>query len=185
VVGEEEAAVGKVTLDELKVVPSSDDQKDLEAAAIAGKDAIEKHTRQMVLYADAVVFARAALSAAKGVRKEGGGAQHNLCDCERSHNGLGFSGRECDCPASTDVRSLRAQLIGALNSLTSLRLLLAEAVEGMEPFADFAEQDVGVDEADEDMFLPAQFCPRARPITIGDLRRARILRDKIKKALAG
>jgi RyR domain len=23
----------------------------------------------------------------------------NLCDCELSHNGLGMSGRECDCPA--------------------------------------------------------------------------------------
>ena len=23
----------------------------------------------------------------------------NLCDCERSHNGLGMMGRECDCPA--------------------------------------------------------------------------------------
>jgi hypothetical protein len=23
----------------------------------------------------------------------------NLCDCERSHNGLGMAGRECDCPA--------------------------------------------------------------------------------------
>ena len=22
----------------------------------------------------------------------------NLCDCERSHNGFGMSGRECDCP---------------------------------------------------------------------------------------
>jgi hypothetical protein len=23
----------------------------------------------------------------------------NLCDCERSHNGIGLGGRECDCPA--------------------------------------------------------------------------------------
>lgn len=22
-----------------------------------------------------------------------------ICDCERSHNGIGLSGRECDCPA--------------------------------------------------------------------------------------
>lgn len=25
-----------------------------------------------------------------------------LCDCERSHNGLGLAGRECDCPAIED-----------------------------------------------------------------------------------
>ena len=23
----------------------------------------------------------------------------NLCDCERSANGIGLAGRECDCPA--------------------------------------------------------------------------------------
>lgn len=28
----------------------------------------------------------------------------NLCDCERSHNGFGMAGRECDCPAGRRVR---------------------------------------------------------------------------------
>ena len=27
------------------------------------------------------------------------GTNNCLCDCERSHNGLGLAGRECDCPA--------------------------------------------------------------------------------------
>jgi hypothetical protein len=28
----------------------------------------------------------------------------NLCDCERSANGLGMSGRKCDCPAGQAVK---------------------------------------------------------------------------------
>lgn len=27
-----------------------------------------------------------------------------VCDCELGHNGLGLSGRECDCPAAQDYR---------------------------------------------------------------------------------
>jgi hypothetical protein len=27
------------------------------------------------------------------------GVVKNICDCERSHNGIGIAGRECDCPA--------------------------------------------------------------------------------------
>ena len=26
----------------------------------------------------------------------------SLCDCERSHNGLGLAGRDCDCPAGAN-----------------------------------------------------------------------------------
>jgi len=35
----------------------------------------------------------------------------NLCDCERSYNGFGISGRECDCPAgdAPEIRALRAE----------------------------------------------------------------------------
>lgn len=42
---------------------------------------------------DGMVYAQGANSSAKA--NEGG----NLCDCERSHNGIGLAGRECDCPA--------------------------------------------------------------------------------------
>ncbi len=30
----------------------------------------------------------------------------SLCDCERSHNGLGLAGRECDCPAGYNSLSI-------------------------------------------------------------------------------
>jgi hypothetical protein len=28
----------------------------------------------------------------------------NLCDCERSHNGMGIAGRKCDCLAGSPVQ---------------------------------------------------------------------------------
>lgn len=33
----------------------------------------------------------------------------SVCDCERSHNGIGLGGRECDCPLAEVVR-LRAEV---------------------------------------------------------------------------
>ena len=40
----------------------------------------------------------------------------NICDCERSHNGLGIAGRECDCPAGMDP-----DLREALETLSDFR----------------------------------------------------------------
>lgn len=41
-------------------------------------------------------------------------AASRLCDCERGHNGIGMTGRECDCtPAVAELASLRESLAKA------------------------------------------------------------------------
>jgi hypothetical protein len=52
--------------------------------------------------------------------------------------------------------------------------------EALEPFARVAYHDIGVDESDADLFRPISSRYQAPPLTVGDLRRALRIIEKIK-----
>jgi hypothetical protein len=55
----------------------------------------------------------------------------SICDCERSHNGLGVVGRECDCePAPASVEEL-VKLVETTGTLEGLRVRLATALRAL------------------------------------------------------
>lgn len=71
-----------------------------------------------------------------------------------------------------------ADLTVLLAALTALKALLAEAGEGMEPFGQFPE----FHDLEDDIVVLVN---AGEAITAGDFRRARTLRDKIEKEIAG
>lgn len=62
---------------------------------------------------------------------------------------------------------------------------VAALVEGLQPFAEVAEHDIGDDEADADYFRPMFRVNRAPNILVGHLRAARALLARIQPTLNG
>ena len=119
--------------------------------------------------------ARAALSAAEGVRKEEDkefdANVNRLKACEHIADGdEDWEILRNECPSTAAVARLR-------DAFVSLRALLAEAWEGLGPFARFADSIEQLDRVEVDHMI--------RRLTPADFLRARALHAKIEKALGG